>query len=1482
MPNTNTVFPIALDLGAKTTGVYAAGYKADTHIDKFASDDVFTTAFVACVDDTDKGYKLLQTDRTATRHGRRCRTRNRQAKKLLALVLEQSYGFPVQKHTVAISHFMNRRGYTYIENSVDSEFVNAIERELLEQVLHQLPESVHQEVFESFCEVKPFDALQVLAQDSSKLLLIKDAALIWIGSDKKKKKTLKPFTDAVDFFIAEKESGAKHRKDYFKAIKKDIDSLRHHPERSCRRFFHALNDSKKKTGRDMREVFYRLLCHINNFDLKLLNGIFSDLNESKRADSLETVIAKRFGKWICKQWQLSSSNGSQRLAEIRALRESWKQYTQEQPNSVFQFLLETAPERTIPPYESHTNRRPPSCQTLTFNAEYLDKTYDAWQQWLSVLESEPGCHLLTEYFRDQLGSVTSSKGNKLVETTEQNVRTLQFILDRSREQDSFKLNAIWSQWKKQRQLQREGRSTKTVDEALAQLCADSALPTELCFPLDKEPVPGSFWHLVNHYYQHRRRAKEGRYFLHYDNSKPRLSRWQRDGRLVVMCQHRPQQLKHQSSRDICVLLGLKQQQLDGAMAQNESVEAGVLFGQVKGLKTACYESYKAQKAHGQELKAALTVDPSLIKLSEKIVTHVRNVAVLLGVEDASVERFCERNGSAFIFAQLYQLVWGDRSGFGKTCPVCATDNAARMAGYNGLPQASRLHTLSMRLIDGGLKRLLNHQAHHIANRLWPEIERVGKVSGKVSVPIIIEQNRFDFTENLPKLKGVSGLKIKPIQNSPVLEKKERIKAASRGHCPYLKGEALTEQNGDIDHIIPRSGRYGVLNDEANLIYASTNGNRTIKKNRELTLFDLSSTYLHQQFGTDNVSAIERMIVERLQSDVEGQFSFGRYSQFVALNHDNQVAFRHALFLAPEHPLRQQVINAIQHRNKSRVNGTQRYMAQLLADILTQKAKKTALAGRLAFDYFEVSSNGQDENSTVALRRLMRDLTEGKENALSAFDKAPGAQQQAYSHVVDATMAFMLALDKHHGEGSLRIALNKDDSVWGMIDEEGVLTERLFSLVAVPQVQLAVPVLVQPQSSASKAQQVLSGVKPHQAYSRQIFKQNSIGLSFYDLALIEGKLFKGFVEEVDGEKQFIKAHEKEIDKKLDAFNYAVENGYYRSSQCANATLYCANKSRLMEALFQVLSQAKHSNTFNKKADDTVFVAWLFGKNAGSLYYYTTSSALELAPSIVEKQPNSPFKRQWLRHYESWLQIQPNTKVDKGSWVIPPEHHAEWVNHCKQVLDSGTSEKPEQYKPCHKAHRNFTMRSLTTSSGALAIVRRQRDGKAIYQLQAINTNEVPKEHSAALALASTHLVLFNKQVLSRGYQSNVEERKQIEGETLTVDQFLDKEACKSKSLNTDQLQIVIQTATTVEIKGICKNWFAQHLVLAGDNDEKRWHRLKSMKIANDAQGEDVLHQEKIKSLLKQACRNDKSAKVTVSDKHIGLILPYRTPALKKLIE
>lgn len=1483
----NFISPIALDLGAKKTGVYSACYPANISVKEFANKDkVFKQAFVADIAlQSEGGYKLLQVERTSKRHSLRCRTRKQQAKRLLNLVLKNVYQFPVEKHQIAISHFMNRRGYNYLDAQLDLLGIENITQIQLNSFFALLNEQ-EAVVFSSVLNEQDLLLdLQKLVNEEPNTLLQLQRLFTTTALDKPLKKDLKPLIDAVNTYAADISKGAKHRSKYFKAIHNDINNLRNHPERSCRRLFHALNEHKGFARNEFIQVFYTLLCHINNFELKPLNAILNALTESATITKIETEIAKVFCNWITKQWMLSPANGQQRLAEIKVLQNNWKTFYRDFPNQCLAFLLKTPVTATIAPYQSQTNRRPPSCQTLTLNAKYLSTTYKHWRTWLLAISQVTEQYSELNEYQLQLSKIQNKKGNALIPSDELNARTLQRILDASQNSDPNKLNAIWGVLKKLKELARkpEMHGQKKWQLELQQFIEASQLPDTLKQQLSSEGhyEESSFWHCLNQYYQIRRRAKEGRYFLHHDvtvNSKKQ--RWQSEGKLLTLCSHRPKQLKHQALQDIMVLFGLS----ETALCEHWKITAEQLtldvftekFNAIRGLKSNAEKALQAQKKFGIDLKSQLHSDKDLTRLVDTLTKLSMEMAKLLCPE-AQRDKFILRNQSIFQFAQLAQLLWGERSGFAKTCPVCSADNAARMQIRNENAQASRLTTMSFRLIDGGLKRLLTHQAHHIANRVWPQLElQLAKVA-KLTIPLILEQNRFDFTANLIDVKGAerknSGKLNKIDLNLPATQKHQRIKAASAGQCPYVASQQIQDENGQIDHIIPRTSTYGVLNDEANLIYCSTKGNQT-KNNATYSLENLSPAYLLAQFSSSDSQAITQQIENALYNPEKSGFIFGQYRQFIALTQLQQIAFRHALFLADEHPLKQMVIQAIQHRSKAKVNGVQRYMAQLLADIITQKAKLIGAESKLEFDYFEVSSNPQDEYSTVALRKLLSDLLQNTPWDITPFTKLQGQSQKDYSHVIDATLAMMITAQAHQNEGALKIQFAEQHSIWGAIDTTtGELVDNLSQQFFVHPESLAESVIVKPQSSNVKIEALANeNISINQVFSRTIFKETLLGLKFYHLTELDGKLYKGFIDVVDGQCQFYKASKTGITKEQVQLNAMLANGLYRQKEFSNMQVYMPNKTALTESLFNALSQAKQQ--LDKQSADFKVASWLFGKAAGSLYYYTNNSDLINAPKYAGSKDESPYKNRWQAFLLGWQQaLGQAPKIDKQQLIIAADQHEKWQHHCEAFLNKKNAQKQ------HCPKKGYSMEALQSASGALALVKRKnKDKTIIYQVLVFDNSVVAKGQEAAIALKSPNLVCLNSDVLKQGYQVNNADvtGKQIDPEKLIHTEILNQ-------LNANPLGVKVESNSRISVSGISISWVQDNLLNLLNDEPFKWQGSQNLYLDSSDKEETKIVAETLKGMFKVGLKLDKSKpiKITKQGEAVTLTLPVVKSNIEKLL-
>ncbi len=405
----------------------------------------------------------------------------------------------------------------------------------------------------------------------------------------------------------------------------------------------------------------------------------------------------------------------------------------------------------------------------------------------------------------------------------------------------------------------------------------------------------------------------------------------------------------------------------------------------------------------------------------------------------------ERNPATavYLLAQIHNIAFIERSGSASTCAVCSADNAQRMlmieietAGRrDSTAKAQRLPAIAARQFDGAVRRMARIVGGAIARDKWECIERELQKGERVRVPIITESNRFEFEHSKEEI--AKDQRIKPRRGKALkrtddpaprlfVEKEQRIKEAGHSACPYT-GESITD-SGEIDHIIPRASRWGTLNDEANLIWASRQGNNT-KGNAEYSLSNLKDTYKRKQFGPKDDGQIEEWIINQIGDGSDENFKFGPYRSFINLNENEQRAFRHALFLVG-HSLREKVIRAIDNRNRALVNGTQRYFAEVLANQLYKEAKRINKAHLLTFDYFGVEAQSSTRGDGIYdLRKRYENVAD---NAVTP--KESGKPQEPYSHLIDAQLAFAMAADAHRDEGSLKLDLG-DASLWPVVDKE---------------------------------------------------------------------------------------------------------------------------------------------------------------------------------------------------------------------------------------------------------------------------------------------------------------------------------------------------------------------------------------------------------------------------------------------------------------
>ena len=887
-------------------------------------------------------------------------------------------------------------------------------------------------------------------------------------------------------------SGGRHRSKYFKEIEEVLTYREHshgYLETFCRKLqvgeFAPL-DAEKLTN---------LIGHLSNLELKPLRKYFNDKAHKNDDYWDEKRLKNFFGRWILHEWRVNLKKDKDKAegkrGDYRRLCQEWKNYS----GTVFDFWLETAPFRTIPPYQDNNNRRPPRCQSLILNSTRLDNHYPEWQRWLGALKELKTVQEYLENFEGELKNLKS--GNKKSNSyfsdkgtgepkkdsgrrtlKDLNARLLQFIFDRVKADDPLLLNEIYSHTKKYRQQQstmgEKDAARKQVEEAIEGSALPDALKTSRDYRDDAVFAEGSFLHLICNYYKIRQKARDARVFIHPEYRFVQGRGYENTGRfddrnhLLTYCNHKPRQKRYQSFYDVAGVLQVSPEKLQETIGSQDDADLVKWLKGFHGLPTICKKSADAQKEHRGELKTRMAIavkekdrKNALYKLNESIekISWEIGEALFGKISEEHegprkvFEQKIEKFRSVFSFAQIHNIVFTERSGNANTCAVCSTDNAQRMQmvisanGKDSYAKAQRLPAIATRLIDGAVMRMARIVGSAIAEDKWCKIKGDLEAGKPVRVPIITESNRFEFEPSKEEL--VKSQRRKPRKGKPLErggeqalfnEKEKRIREAGAGICPYKGRGTPVSTNGERDHIIPRASQYGTLNDEANLIWASHEGNHH-KTNTHLSLRDLHQDYKDAQFEGKNDDEITTWIEDQIGTGKEELFKFGQYRSFINLTPDERKAFRHALFLV-DHPLREKVINAIDNRNRALVNGTQRYFAEVLANSLYKRAKAIGKQHLLSFDYFGVEA--QDSSRGDGIYHLRKQF-EFVDPEMKKYKKGKGETQEPYSHLIDAQLAFAIVADEHRNEGGLKLKMNGSVSLWPL---DGEAADTIFNAVRV--------------------------------------------------------------------------------------------------------------------------------------------------------------------------------------------------------------------------------------------------------------------------------------------------------------------------------------------------------------------------------------------------------------------------------------------------
>ena len=681
-------------------------------------------------------------------------------------------------------------------------------------------------------------------------------------------------------------------------------------------------------------------------------------------------------------------------------------------------------------------------------------------------------------------------------------RVLQFIFDRVKASDDLKLNEIYSYAKKVKQKSSSDGEKSEYSGKLETAIQDSELPSIL-----KSQHTGgifkhdTFLHLVCKYYKYRQRARDSRLYImpeYYHDKKldkyNNTGRFDDDNQLLTYCNHKPRQKRYQLLNDLAGVLQVSPNFLVEKVGSNDELK---IIDWLKKFKIASYcatavemqkkhrgtlknvmqtavfkkrlEQIKKNKKASEDEKALLekyknakpltTDEKVLANLVDNIIKSSKKIGEALGLNNSEIDKF----SSIFSFAQIQQIAFAERNGNAKTCAVCSADNAHRMqttlsqseSSQQSSAKAQRLSAIPTRVIDGAVKKMATILARNIVDDNWHNIKQTLSDKQELHIPIITESNAFEFEPSLDEIKNIKKKKKDRKSSQELFAVKEnRIKQFAKGISAY-SGDKLSSGNfkgseEELDHIIPRSREYGTLNDEANLICVTPKDNKD-KGNQIYDLSKLANSYKRKQFATTDNSKIKNWIAEKIWDGEKGTFKFGNYRSFINLSVEERVAFRHALFLDDNNPVRQAVINAINNRNRAFVNGTQRYFAEVLANNIYLRAKKENLATeKLSFDYFGVATTNSNGEGIADIRKLY----EAVDSDIESYAKGDKLQD-SYSHLIDAMLAFCIAADEHKNDGSIGLEVDKTYSLYPLDKDTGeVFTKDIFSQIKVADSQFS--------------------------------------------------------------------------------------------------------------------------------------------------------------------------------------------------------------------------------------------------------------------------------------------------------------------------------------------------------------------------------------------------------------------------------------------
>lgn len=1272
MESSKYIFPVGIDMGAKYTGVFML-----SHLDGVLPTAADATAMT--IVNSDKIHYSMK-HRTAVRHRVRSKKRFVLARRLLNLIVDHQLmkaGFVLSAQgksqlTEALSGYLKRRGYSRIETEIDLDSLNDVDP----IVFAMCPG------FEDFFS----SDIELLTQWNS---LTADLSEVNKINSNKKIPDVKTFKKYVkDNFpdYSSKESLERYleaRKTIIEAARQisELTSLGHlHREKYLDNILHDMGrDSRlKKIGEAFGGIcrFWNLIGNLSNLQLRALRWYFNDPwiekvkpVETENSQPLNEQKLKDIWVRAYKYFHPDPENKARISDVIRALSKA---------DDIIDCLCELDCKSTIPPYEDQNNRRPPLDYTLYLNPAKLTEVYgDSWRSWASRLVNADSD------LQDNLDVILQNRDRKSRRTTQDSLDfrlsyILQRALDRSKVNDIFEIRKILSS---------------------PTLYSEAATRNLLLFKTLEEQNFGPFLDFSRRYF--------------YEVAKAQKGLWNEKESILERSDLHPKQKKKVLDRLVANVLRVDEETAKRFIAD-------VWNGKVKGnstVKSICTRIEQLRKDRGSafnlEYQSALTKaalgnekldseEKEYVKLKQDVSLTAAFIGEQLGLSDEQRTKFA----NPFSLAQLYTIIETERSGFTKITTAALLENAWRLTFKNGAAQCGPLPADSVRPFDGYMRRVLERNAREVGKRLIEKIKRDTQDQGaEIVVPILVEENKFNFTASLLELKRLelsdSRLKKKQekiekageAQKKKWLSKEERIKDDAKGICAYT-GAPLNSE-GEVDHIIPRSKTIknysSIFNSEVNLIFVSRQGNAAKKENLYF-LKQLNSAYLTAVFGTSDFSTIESKIESTVQQLIENK----RLGYLDLLSQEERNCVRHALFLNPGSDARKEVLSVLGARRKTVVNGSQAWFIRTLRSYLENGLQNwlTETGNKLSFDAFSIPAV-----TVSSLRSQLGEL----ENSMFKEDI-----QSVSSHSVDAMCVYAAAC----GDASAECVLHGDAL---LADSHSMRAAQLLKKLYPETCQV---VQISPKSFSQK----------DRINNSAIFKDTIYAERFLNIYKKKEEVFVGFDNDKKG------SNEKESLTQVKGKNphlllQILEPFFEKRNESKDEGTYRIDKTKA----FQLMGKAGCALLSNDESRQLSLL--------NQLHYTTLKQEVltELVDTASKKiklksKYQSNFKREFLLKLE--LRDRERQFSAKGNIVYPsykrwqelseelsnfltacPEGGLEEVNARLSSLWTTSEKSSVRHK---KVKRSMSLPMLASQSGAVRIRRKDfRDG---YVYQSIDANQL----------------------------------------------------------------------------------------------------------------------------------------------------------------